>query len=133
MPTVVAGPIAIAACAASAGAHAGLVPAHLEHEPALGAAFAVSAVVTLALAAALALVPSSVAVASCAALVLAALLVAYALSVTTGIPGLVDEPEAVDAIGLATKAVEALGLVCALHLIRTTGGRGSLAHQEARP
>jgi hypothetical protein len=31
--------VVVAACAASAGAHAGLVPQHLAHEPRLGVAF----------------------------------------------------------------------------------------------
>jgi hypothetical protein len=36
-------------------------------------------------------------------------------------------------VGLATKAVEALGLVCSIQLNPTMGGRGSLTHKEARP
>ena len=52
---------------------------------------------------------------------------------TTGIPVLVDEPEAVDGVGLATKAIEAVGLACALLLNTTLGERGSLIRTEARP
>jgi|SRR5215216_1239030 len=123
--------VVVAACAASAGVHAALVPDHLEHEPALGAAFVAAAVVTLALSAALAIRPSSTAIASLATLVLAMLIAAYALSVTTGIPWLSDVPERVDAVGAATKAVEAVGLFFALQLITTKGGRDPLAHEEA--
>src|SRR5215212_6493860 len=119
----------VAACAASTGVHAALVPEHLEHEPALGAAFVAAAVLTLALSAGLAICPSSVAIASLATLVLAMLIVAYALSVTTGIPWLSDGPERVDAVGVATKAVEAVGLLFALQLTTTKGGREPLAHE----
>ena len=38
------------------------------------------------------------------------------LAVTTGIPGLVPEPEPVDALALVTKAVEVVGLAVALSL-----------------
>jgi hypothetical protein len=125
--------ILVAACAASAGAHAGLIPDHLAHEPALGASFVAATVVTLFAAGWLTARPSSTTAAYLAALVLAALIVAYALNVTVGIPWLTHSPEPVDAAGLATKAVEALGLVFALlHLIPTTSGRGSLEHKEAR-
>jgi hypothetical protein len=51
-----------------------------------------------------------------AAVVLASLMSAYALDVTTGIPWLAGSPEPVDVVGLATKSVEALGLVFALRL-----------------
>jgi hypothetical protein len=123
--------VVIAACAATAGAHAGLVPAHLDHEPRLGAAFVAATLVAMGLATLLAVRPTAAAILS-AALVLAALIAAYALSVTTGIPWLAEEPEAIDGVGVATKAVEATGLVFALHLMTTPGGRGSLIRKEAR-
>jgi hypothetical protein len=123
--------VVVAACAASAGVHAALVPDHLEHEPALGASFVAVAVLTLALSAALTTHPLSAAIAYLATLVLATLIAAYALSVTTGIPWLSDEPERVDSVGIATKAVEAVGLLFALQLITTKGGRDPLAQEEA--
>ncbi len=67
-----------------------------------------------------------------ASVLLATLLGAYALSVTTGVPWLVGEPEPVDGVGIATKAVEVVGLLSALQLITTRGGRGSLRHKEAQ-
>src|SRR3954447_5250385 len=103
----------VAACAASTGVHGALVPDHLDHEPALGAAFVAAAVLTLTISAGLAICPSSATIASLATLGLAMLIVAYALSVTTGIPWLSDGPERVEAVGVATKAVEAVGLVLA--------------------
>ena len=124
--------VLVAACAASAGAHAALVPAHLEHGTALGVAFVLAALLMVGLAAALATAPSNRTTVESAALALVALIAAYALSVTTGLPGLIDEPERIDAAGLVTKAVEAVGLVFALHMKSTLGGRGSLFRKEAR-
>jgi hypothetical protein len=122
----------IGACAASAGAHAALVPQHLDHEPRLGVAFIAATVLLLAVTAALIYRPTASHVTN-AALLLASLLGAYAISVTTGIPALMDAAEPVDSVALATKAVEALGLVLAFRLNTTVGGRRSLTHKEARP
>jgi hypothetical protein len=55
------------------------------------------------------------------------------VSVTTGVPWLADAAEPVDVVGLATKAVEALGVVFAIRLNTTMGGRRPLTHKEARP
>jgi hypothetical protein len=49
-----------------------------------------------------------------AAIVLAGLLASYVLATTTGLPILHPEPEAVDGLGLATKAIEAAGLLAAV-------------------
>jgi hypothetical protein len=49
--------------------------------------------------------------------VLAGLIASYALAITTGLPVLHPEPESIDGVALATKAIEALGLIVALHLI----------------
>ena len=122
----------IAALAASAGAHGALVPAHLVEEPRLGVAFAVAAILAVAASVMLAMRPSGVAVWA-AALLFAGLIAAYAINVTTGLPWLSDGTEPVDAVGLATKAAEAIGLSLALHLTLTTGGRRSLLPTEARP
>jgi hypothetical protein len=123
----------IAACAASAGAHAALVPQHLDAEPRLGVAFIAATALLLAVTAALIYRPTDSAVAHAARLLLAALVGAYAVSVTTGIPWLMDAAEPPDVVALATKAVEALGLVLAFRLNTTVGGRSSLTPQEARP
>ena len=40
------------------------------------------------------------------------------LATTTGVPVLHPEPEPVDGLALATKAIEAVGLVTALSLLR---------------
>jgi hypothetical protein len=123
----------IAACAASAGAHAALVPEHLEHEPRLGVAFIAATVALVAVTAALIHRPTDARSADAAALILAALVGAYAVAVTTGIPWFMEGAEPVDLVALVTKAVEALGLVLAFRLITTQSGRGSLMHKEVRP
>ncbi len=122
----------IAVCAASAGAHAALVPQHLEHDPRLGGAFIAATVVLVAVASALICSPTSALTARVTTLTLAALIGAYAVNVSVGIPWLTNAAEDADVIGLATKAVEAVGLVFSIQLNTTRGGRRSLIQEEAR-
>ena len=122
--------VVIAACAASAGAHAGLVPEHLRESPALGGAFIVSVAALLGVVVALAIRPRQPHAIAAAAVLLAGLLVAWAASRTSGLPWLEPHPELVDAVSVATKVVEAIGLACALVLIRQPGGRRSPTIQE---
>jgi hypothetical protein len=131
MPRLVG--VVVGICAASAGAHAALVPQHLDHEPRLGIAFVAATAALLAAAAALAYRPDDATVAQTTTIVLATLIAAYAVSVTTGLPWLSDGPEPVDLVGLATKSTEVIGLLFSIHLAPITGGRGSLTHKEARP
>jgi apolipoprotein N-acyltransferase len=104
-------------CAASAGAHAGLVPAHLDGEPQLGAAFLSAVVLLVAAAIALAAHPEDRRISSAAGLLLACLMLAYLASRTTGIPVLDPDPEALEGVGIATNAIQALGVLVALWLI----------------
>jgi peptidoglycan/LPS O-acetylase OafA/YrhL len=129
-PGTAAARLVVFACAASAGAHAGLVPEHLREEPALGVAVLVAAVLLLAAAAALSIRPTSAGVARAAALLLAGLILAYAASRTTGLPVLQSEPEGVDPVGVGTNLVEAVGLVLAIWLSQPVGGRRSPTVQE---
>ena len=122
----------LAACTASAGAHAALVPQHLEHEPRLGVAFIAATVVLLAVAFALIYSPTSPLAAQVTTLTLAALIGVYAVNVSAGIPWLTNAAEDADAVGLATKAAEAVGLAFSIQLNTTRGGRRSLIHTEAR-
>jgi hypothetical protein len=124
--------VVVLVCAASAGAHAALVPRHLGHEPRLGIAFVAATAALVALAAGLTWRPNDATVGQATTLLLTGLLGAYALNVTTGVPWLSDGPETVDLVGLATKAVEAIGLFFSIQLIPTKGGRGPLTHTEAR-
>jgi hypothetical protein len=124
--------LVLAACAISAGTHAALVPSHLEHDPHLGLAFVVAVGVLLTLGVAVVLSPTARA-AQAAALVFAALIASYAAATTVGLPVLSVEPEPVDGVALVTKLVETVGLVFALKLNQTVGGRWSLTRQEVSP
>jgi hypothetical protein len=104
-----------AACGASAGFHAALVPAHADIAAA-ALLFAASAVVLGALAIAIERGDGNAIVAG-AGVVLAALLVVYAASRTSVVWPL-DHREPVDAIGLITKLFEAAGLVLATCLLQ---------------
>ena len=53
-----------------------------------------------------------------AAVLLAGLLASYALALTTGLPVLHPDSEPVDGLAVATKAIEAAGLLAALGLTR---------------
>jgi hypothetical protein len=100
------GDVVILACAVSAGVHGALVPGH-------GVSFAVAAVALAGLVVWLTLRPASLRALGTAAAMLAGLLVSYALAVTTGLPLLHPEPEPVDGLALATKAIETVGLTAA--------------------
>jgi hypothetical protein len=106
----------IVTCAVSAGVHAALAPQHLREAPAEGAGFVAAAVLLAVLVVALTYRPASRAALVAAALVFAGLLATYALASTTGIPLLHPDVEPVDGLGLATKAVEILGLTLAAGL-----------------
>ena len=104
--------IVILACAISAGIHGALVPDHFAEGVGAGVGFAAATVAArgarrLAHACAR---RATLALAGAAA-VFAGLLVSYALAITTGLPVLHPDPEPVDGLALATKAVEAVGLL----------------------
>jgi K+ transporter len=113
----------ILSCAISAGIHGALVADHFDEGAGVGLGFAAATVLLAALVVALTFRPSSGLAIADAAAVLGGLLVSYALAVTTGIPLLHPEREPVDVLALATKAIEAVGLLAALQLLR----RGPLA------
>ena len=124
--------LVLAACAISAGAHAALVPSHIEH-PQLGLAFVVAVGVLLTVGATVVLSPGTARAAQAAALVFAALIASYVAATTVGLPLLSVEPEPVDGVALVTKLVESVGLVFALKLNQSVGGRWSLTRQEVSP
>ena len=123
----------VAACAISAGAHAALVPSHMEHDLRLGLAFVAAVALLLAVGAAVTLSRGTARNANAAALLFAGLIASYAAATTVGIPPLSVEPEPVDGVALVTKLVETLGLVFALKLNQTVGGRWSPTRQEVSP
>jgi hypothetical protein len=127
----IASKVVIAACAASAGAHGGLVPEHMREEPKLGLAFIVAVVLLLGAVAALTIRAGDRRVAQAAALLLTGLMLSWAASRITGIPLLQPQPESVDAVGVVTNLVEALGLALALWLSQPMGGRWRPTIQEA--
>jgi peptidoglycan/LPS O-acetylase OafA/YrhL len=118
--------VVVLACALSAGVHAGLVPEHMKESPLLGVSFVAAAVLAALLAFALPRARGSVVLPGAAAVLLGGLIVAYGLSSASGLPLLGAEQEALDPLGVATKAIELTGLVCAVRLItepmRSAGG-----------
>ena len=110
--------IVILACAISAGIHGALVPAHFEEGTGMGLGFVAATVLLVALVAVLTLRPTSALALAGAATVLLGLLASYLLATTTGLPVLHPDPEPVDGLALATKAIEAAGLLAALQLLR---------------
>ena len=118
------------ACAASAGAHAGLVPAHLQEEPPLGVAFLVAVVLLLSALIAVSLRPTDRRVLAGAALLLFGLALAYLATRTTGIPVLDPEREAVDAVGVLTTSVEIAGVAFALWLMQPLGRVARPVHAQ---
>jgi len=109
--------VVIVACAVSAGIHGALVPEHLDESMGAGLGFVVATVLLAALAVGLTLGIGSTGLVAALA-VFAGLLASYGLAITTGLPLLHPEPEAVDALALATKAVELVGLAAAGLLLR---------------
>jgi hypothetical protein len=99
--------LVIGACGGSAGIHAGLVPHHWEESPAFGVLFVLAAVSLAAVATALAGWPEALFPLFAAAGLFASLIASFVAA---------DEPR--DALVVATKAMEAAGLVLALVLIR---------------
>jgi drug/metabolite transporter (DMT)-like permease len=110
------GDVVILACAVSAGIHGALVPDHFDEGTGAGIGFAAATLLLAALVVWLTLQPASVLALAGAAAALAGLLAAYALATTTGLPLLHPDPEPVDGLALATKAIEALGLLAASSL-----------------
>ncbi len=119
--------VVILTCGISAGIHAALVPGH-------GAAFVAATALLALVVLALTLRPASTLPLAAAALVLAGLLGSYALAVTTGLPLLHPDPEPVEGLALATKAIEAAGLATALLLLpRPKGTSTWTAHVRRVP
>ena len=113
--------LSIAACMVSALVHAALVAQHAGSEPALAAAFLTATGALVVAAALLHTGAAPAATASGTALLLAGLVVAYAVDRTVGLPVSASHGAAhadqLDALGLATKAVETLGALAAASLL----------------
>jgi hypothetical protein len=109
--------LVILTCAISAGIHGALVRDHFEEGTGAGLGFVAATILLAVLAVLLTRKPRQAALLATAA-VFAGLIASYALVLTTGIPVLHPEPEAVDALALFPKAIEAIGLVLAASLLR---------------
>jgi len=109
--------VVIVACAVSAGIHGALVPGHFEEGAGAGAGFAGAALALAAVAVWLTRRPASRPALAAAAVAFAGLLASYAMAITTGLPVLHPDPEPVDGLALATKAIEAVGLLAATSLL----------------
>src|SRR5262245_42855774 len=108
--------LVIVACAISAGIHAALAPEHFGEGTGAGLGFLVSAIALAGLVVALTRTAGAKALALTIA-TLAGLILAYAFAVTSDVPLLHPETEPVDGLALATKAIEAVGLAAAAHLL----------------
>jgi hypothetical protein len=122
----------VLACAVSAGIHAALAPEHFRETTGAGIGFVVSTAVLAVLAVVLTRRPTDAAFAATAA-VFTGLIVSYALAVTTGIPVIHPDVDPLEGLALATKAVEAAGLVLAAWGLRPKPHhRLHLAHPKGR-
>jgi hypothetical protein len=113
--------LVIAACAASAGIHAALTPEHFREGAGPGAGFLAASVLLAVFAVALTRRPGDAGALLATALTLLGLLGSYVLATTTGLPLLHPEVEPVDALALATKAIEAAALLAAVRLLQAKG------------
>ena len=109
--------LVIVACGVSAGIHAALTPDHFHEGAGAGGGFLVATILLGVLAIVLTRWPSESALAA-VVLVLTGLIVSYTLVLTIGVPVLHPELEPLDGLALATKVVEAVGTLAALHLLR---------------
>jgi hypothetical protein len=98
----------------------------------MGVAFVVAVVLLIAAAFGAALRPGDRRIGLATAALFAGLICAYVLSRTTGIPLLSTDTEPVDAVGVATNVVQALGFAFAalLVLLRRNPSRRRLTFQE---
>ena len=120
--------LVILTCAISAGIHGALVGDHFQEGTGAGLGFVAATVLLAFLAVVLARRPSQLAFVATAA-VFAGLIAGYVLVLTTGFPVLHPEQEAVDWVAVFTKAIEAVGLVLVVSLLR----RPSLAVTFTQP
>ena len=110
--------VVILACAVSAGIHGALVPAHFDEGAGMGAGFVLATALLAALAIGLTRHAESERLLASATVVFLGLLTSYLVAVTIGLPVLQPSPEPVDGLALATKAIEAAGVLSAWSLLR---------------
>jgi hypothetical protein len=109
--------VIILACAISAGIHGALAPDHFREGAGAGLGFVASAVALAGVAVWLTARPASRLALAAAAAMFVGLLASYGFAVTSGLPVLHPEPEPIDGLALATKAIEVVGLAAASSLL----------------
>ena len=124
------GDVVILVCAVSAGIHGALVPDHFDEEMGTGVGFVLATVLLVALVIGLTRHAESEWLLACAMATLLGLLASYLLAVTTGLPVFHPNPEPVEGLALATKAVEVVGVLAAWSLLRRP--QGSLAFHQPK-
>ena len=110
--------LVILTCAISAGIHGALAPEHFAEGAGAGIGFVAATVALAGLAIALNVRSAGALALTAAMVVFAGLLASYALVLTTGVPLLHPDREPADGLALATKAIEAVGLLAAWSLLR---------------
>jgi hypothetical protein len=106
------------ACAVSAGIHGALAPAHFAESVGAGVGFAAATLALGGLVVVLTVRPEGSLPLVAAATVLAGLIAGYVVAAAAGSPVLHPEPEPVEALGVATKAIEGTGLLAAAIAVR---------------
>jgi hypothetical protein len=124
------GDVVILVCAVSAGIHGALVPEHFDDGTGAGGGFVLATVLLAALVVGLTRHAESEWLLACAMVTLLGLLASYLLAVTTGLPVFHPNPEPVEGLALATKAIEAVGVLAAWSLLRRP--HASLALQQPK-
>ena len=109
--------LVILACSVSAGIHGALVPGHFREGTGAGLGFVAATASLGGLVLWLSWRPVGVEALAAAAATFAGLLASYVLATTTGLPVLHPDPEPVDGLALATKAIEIVGLLAATSLL----------------
>lgn len=109
--------LVIVACAISAGIHGALVEQHFREGVGAGIGFVAATALLLAVALTLTRKPAQTAFVA-AAVISIGLIASYGLAITTGVPVLHPDVEAVDGLALFTKVVEGIGAVAAASLVR---------------
>ncbi len=113
--------VVIASCAASAGIHGALTPEHFGEGTGAGAGFLAATVLLAGLAAAMLVRPESRTAVALGGTVLGGLILAYGLVVVNGVPVLHPGQEPVEGLAVATKLVEAVGLLAAASVLQHAG------------
>lgn len=108
--------VLIAAGSVGAGVHAAIAPEHLREWAPLGASFIAVAALLGVAAVALAVRPDDARFLGLLAALLGSVAAAYLATRLTAIPLLDPEREPFDGLGIGTSAIEALGLLVAVHI-----------------